>query len=346
MKMNPLGRTGLKVSEICLGTMTWGRQNSEAEGHQQLDYALDHGINFIDTAEMYPVPRDPAYYGKTEQVIGSWLKARRNRDKVILATKVAGPRMTPTIRDGLVRLDRKNIMAAIDSSLQRLQTDYIDLYQTHWPDRPVNNFGRLGVTTIQDTADTVPLEETLDALDALVKAGKVRHVGVSNETPWGVMRHLALSETRGLARIQSIQNPYSLVNRSFEVGLSEIALREDVGLLAYSPLAMGALSGKYLNGARPEGARFTLFSDFQRYNTPSGLVAIAKYVALARKHGLVPEQMAIAFTLRQPFVTASIIGATTMDQLKSDVAAAGVTLSSELVAEIEMIHQEHSNPCP
>lgn len=346
MKMNPLGRTGLKVSEICLGTMTWGRQNSEAEGHQQLDYALDHGINFIDTAEMYPVPRDPAYYGKTEQVIGSWLKARRNRDKVILATKVAGPRMTPTIRDGLVRLDRKNIMAAIDSSLQRLQTDYIDLYQTHWPDRPVNNFGRLGITAIQDSADTVPLEETLDALDALVKAGKVRHVGVSNETPWGVMRHLALSETRGLARIQSIQNPYSLVNRSFEVGLSEIALREDVGLLAYSPLAMGALSGKYLNGARPEGARFTLFSDFQRYNTPSGLVAIAKYVALARKHGLVPEQMAIAFTLRQPFVTASIIGATTMDQLASDVAAAGVTLSSELVAEIEMIHQEHSNPCP
>lgn len=346
MKMNALGRTGLEVSEICLGTMTWGRQNTEADGHAQLDYALDRGVNFIDTAEMYPVPRDPAYYGKTEQIIGSWLKARKNRDRVILATKVAGPRMVPTIRDGLVRLDRKNILAAVETSLQRLGTDYIDLYQTHWPDRPTNNFGQLGVTALRDNAETVALEETLDALDSLVKAGKVRHIGVSNETPWGVMRHLALAETRGLARIQSIQNPYSLLNRGFEVGLSEIALREAVGLLAYSPLAMGALSGKYRDGARPAGARMTLFPSFGRYLTPGGMAAIEKYVALAERNGLVPEQMALAFILRQPFVTSAIIGATSMEQLKTDVAAADVALGDEILADIEAIHRAHTIPCP
>ncbi|MDA5194918.1 NADP(H)-dependent aldo-keto reductase [Govanella unica] len=346
MKMRNLGRTGLRVSEICLGSMTWGRQNSEAEGHAQLDYAVAQGVNFIDTAEMYPVPRDPDYYGRTEEVIGSWLQGRGDRDKLIIATKVSGPRMTPTIRPGQVRLDRANIMAAVDASLKRLRTDYIDLYQTHWPERPSNFFGTLGVTELRDRPDMVPIEETLEALDALVKAGKVRHLGVSNETSWGLMRHLHHGERAGLARIETIQNPYSLLNRSFEIGLSEIALREEVGLLAYSPLGMGALSGKYLNGAKPEGARFTLFADFNRYQTPSGIQAIEKYVALARKYGLVPEQMAIAFTLTRPFIAATIIGATSLDQLKIDLKAAEVELGDEIMAEIEAIHREHVIPCP
>ena len=337
---------------------------------------------------MFPVPRDPSKYGNTERIVGSWLKARKNRDKIILATKVAGPRMTPTIREGEVRLDRRNILAAVETSLQRLQTDYIDLYQTHWPDRVTNNFGQLGLVDLQTDEEKVALEETLAALDHLVASGKVRHIGVSNETPWGVMRQLALSDAGGMARLQSIQNPYSLLNRSFEVGLSEIALREakvstgganptvlegdtlaelarkdqvaervierlsafmdaeDVGLLAYSPLGMGALSGKYLNGAWPEGARMTLYPDFKRYLTPQGILAAEKYVALARQHDLIPEQMALAFVLQQKFVTAAIIGATDMGQLKTDIGAAAVTLDDAVLAEIEAIHRDHMLPCP
>lgn len=346
MKFRTLGRTGIKVSAICLGTMTFGSQNDEAEGHAQLDLARDRDINFIDTAEMYPYPRHSDTYGLTEQIVGSWLKGRRDRDQIVLATKVSGPGMVSNIRPGRIRLDRRNITMALEASLRRLQTDYIDLYQLHWPDRAVNSFGRLGISKLEDDEDTVPIEETLDVLDDLVKAGKVRHVGVSNETPWGVMRYLALAEKRGWPRIQSIQNPYNLLNRSFEVGLAEIGLREEVGLLAYSPLGMATLTGKYMRGARPEGARLTMFPQAQRYLTPSGIKAAEKYVMLARQHGLKPEQMAIAFTLQQQFTTASIIGATSLEQLVSNIDSINVTLSAAVLDEIERIHQEHTYPCP
>ncbi len=344
MEYRRLGRTDLKVSAICLGTMTFGRQNTEADGHAQLDAALDLGVNFLDTAEMYPVPRDPNYYGRTEQVIGSWIKSRGGRDKYIIATKAAGPLMTPGLRPGNVRLDRTNILAAVDSSLKRLNTDYIDLYQLHWPDRSTNTFGKLGYKPVDETF--VPIEETLGTLADLVAAGKIRHIGVSNETPWGVMEYLTVAKAKGWPRIQSIQNPYSLLNRTFEIGLAEFSHREDVGLLAYSPIGMGVLAGKYRNGARPAGARMTLFPDFKRYFTKAGIEATDQYLDLAHKHGLVPEQMAIAFTLRQPFMTSVIIGASTVAQLKTDVASTTITLSDEILNEIEDIHCQYTNPCP
>lgn len=346
MKYNPLGATGIKVSEICLGTMTFGNQNDEAEGHAQLDAALDHGVNFIDTAEMYPVPRNPERFGWTEKIIGSWLAKSGNRDRIVLATKVSGPGVGFAIREGRQRLDKRNIVEAADASLKRLNTDYIDLYQVHWPDRRANFFGRLGFENIRDEPDTVPIEETLDALDGLVRAGKVRHVGVSNETAWGAMRYLEAARQGGKTRIQSIQNPYNLLNRSFEVGLAEICLREQVSLLPYSPLSFGALTGKYLGGARPEGARLTCYPEFARYLTPSGITATEKYVALARANGIAPEQLAIAYLLSRPFVTSVIIGATNLDQLESDMASTGISLTEEIIGEIEHIHAEHTYPCP
>jgi aryl-alcohol dehydrogenase-like predicted oxidoreductase len=347
MQYRPLGRTGLKVSQICLGTMTWGHQNSEAEAHAQMDYALDRGINFWDTAEMYPVPPVAPTYGRTEEIIGSWLASRKRRGDVILATKVAGPDEVRFgyVRDGKPRLNRKHITQAVDDSLRRLGTDHIDLYQLHWPDRPTNFFGRLGFDA-DPNAEQVPLEETLDVLAGLVKAGKLRHIGVSNETAWGVMRLLALAEANGAPRIASIQNPYNLLNRSFEVGLAETALREDCGLLAYSPLAFGKLSGKYMNGARPEGARLTLYSVMARYNKPQGDAATAKYVALARRHGLDPAQMALAWINTRPFLTSNIIGATTMEQLRSNIDSLDVVLPPEVLDGIEAIHREHTYPCP
>ena len=345
MQYRPLGRTGLNVSAICLGTMTWGNQNSEAEAHEQLDYALEQGVNFIDTAEMYAVPVSAERYGKTEQYIGTWLEARQNRDKVILATKVSGPSDRPFVRGGTSRLDAKNINVAIDNSLKRLQTDYVDLYQLHWPDRNTNFFGRLGFVH-QSDEDMIPPEETLDALDGLVKAGKVRHVGLSNETPWGAMQFLKLSEARGLPRMASIQNPYSLVNRIFEVGLAEPAMREDCGLLAYAPQAAGWLSGKYLNGALPEGSRKALFNQKSRYDNPRGEAAIAKYVGIAKKYGLDPCQMAVSFVLSRPFATAAIIGATTMTQLRTAIGSMDVTLTPDVLEEIEAVHAENPNPCP
>lgn len=347
MQYRPLGRTGLKVSLICLGTMTWGHQNTEAEAHAQMDYALDHGINFWDTAEMYPVPPQAPTYGRTEELIGSWLSSRKRRGDIVLATKVGGPDTVrfPYVRDGKPRLNRKHIEQAIDDSLKRLRTDHVDLYQLHWPDRPTNFFGRLGFDS-DPKGDQVPLEETLDVLAGIVKAGKVRHIGVSNETAWGVMRLLGLADAGKGPRIASIQNPYNLLNRSFEVGLAEAALREDCRLLAYSPLAFGKLSGKYMNGARPEGARITLYSVMARYNKPQGDAATAKYVALARQHGLDPAQMALAWVNTRPFLTSNIIGATTMDQLKSNIDSLDVTLAPEVLEGIEAIHREFTYPCP
>jgi aryl-alcohol dehydrogenase-like predicted oxidoreductase len=346
MEYRRLGRTGVEVSALCLGTMTWGEQNSEAEGHAQMDFALDRGINFFDTAEMYPIAPRQETHGRTEEIIGTWFKSRGSRDKVILATKVVGPGARfAYLRDGKPRLNRRHIEAAVEASLKRLQTDVIDLYQLHWPDRSTNIFGRLGYRH-RDDEDSVPLEETLEVLTDLVQAGKLRHIGVSNETPWGLMRFLSLAEQNGAPRMASIQNPYSLLNRSFEVGLAEVAIREDCGLLAYAPLGAGTLTGKYLGGRRPEGARMTLFPDNTRYMGPRAERAVQAYVDLAARHGLDPAQMAIAFVTSRPFLTSTIIGATSMEQLEKDIAAADITLSTDLLEDLESLHEEHTIPCP
>jgi len=346
MQHRRLGQTDIQVSVLCLGTMTFGEQNTQAQAHAQLDRAVAAGIDFIDTAEMYPVPPRAETQGLTEQYIGTWLARHGGRDRLILATKVAGPAdWLSYLRGGAVRLDRANIKAAVDASLRRLQTDYIDLYQLHWPDRQTNFFGKLGYEApIQDTS--VPLFETLEVLGDLVAAGKVRHIGVSNETPWGVMRLIELAERQGLPRIVSIQNPYNLLNRTFEIGLAEVALREQCGLLAYSPLGFGVLSGKYRNGTRPAGARLTLFTRFTRYSNPQTDRAAAEYVALARRHGLDPAQMALAWVTSRPFVTATLLGATTLDQLETNLASIGLTLSAEVIAEIEAIHTRQPSPSP
>jgi aryl-alcohol dehydrogenase-like predicted oxidoreductase len=347
MQYRRLGRTELDVSLICLGSMNWGSNNTEAEGHAQMDYALDQGVNFIDTAEMYSVPPSEETYGRSEEVIGTWLKARGNREKVIIASKVAGPdERLHYIRDGKPRLNKWHIDQAIDASLKRLQTDYVDLYQLHWPDRDTNTFGQLGHQH-NENDESVPLEETLSALADLVKAGKVRHIGISNETPWGTMRLLHLSETMGLPRIVTNQNPYSLLNRTFELGCAEVAMREQVGLFAYAPMAAGALSGKYLDGARPEGARMTKYPANTRYlGPPNAEPATRAYVELARKHGLEPGLMALAFVNRQPFLTSSIIGASSMEQLRVDLTSVDVELSPEVLKEIDDIHQLYTYPCP
>ncbi len=348
MEYRELGRTGLKVSSICLGTMTWGEQNTEAEGHEQMDYAIDQGINFFDTAEMYAVPPRKETQGSTEKIIGSWFKARGNRDKVILATKVAGRAPMDWLRDdgSPVEQSRAQIMEAVNKSLKRLQTDYIDLYQLHWPDRPVALFGSSGLAYRHVKAETHPIEEILETLDEIVKSGKVRHIGLSNETPWGTMKFLQASETKGLARVASIQNAYNLLNRTFELGGAEIAHREDVGLLAYSPLAQGYLTGKYQNGALPKGSRKQLFNRLQRYESPQADAAIEEYLALAKKHGLDPSQLANQFATTRPFVTSNIIGATTMEQLKLNIASKDLEWTEELEKEIHEIHQSQPNPCP
>ena len=344
MERRELGRSGIQVSAICLGTMTWGEQNTESEAHAQLDWALDAGVNFVDTAEMYAIPPRAETYGLTEAYIGSWVKTSKKRDKVVLATKVVGQARFSYIRGGNHCLDRRNIEEAVENSLRRLCTDYIDLYQLHWPDRSTNIFGKLGYRHIKETS--VPLEETLAVLDDLVRAGKIRMIGVSNETPWGLTRYLHLAETKAWARMQSIQNPYNLLNRSFEVGLAEIAIRERCGLLAYSPLAFGTLSGKYLDGNRPEGARLTLFAGLDRYTNPHAETATAAYVKLARAHGLDPAQMALAYVTSRPFVTSAIIGATTMAQLNSDLGSAALLLPEEVIEGIEAVHTAPPNPGP
>lgn len=351
MDYRRLGRTDLKVSVICLGTMTWGQQNTEAEGHEQMDYALDQGVNFFDTAEMYSIPPRAETQGSTERIIGSWFKARGKRDKVILASKVVGRGTSDWLRDDKspTRVTRKQIFEAVDKSLKRLQTDYIDLYQIHFPERPMpwgSNPTRFSKAAFEKPADETPIAEQLDAFAEVIKAGKIRHLGLSNESAWGTMRFVTDSEARGTPRVQSIQNAYSLLNRTFETALAEVALREEVGLLAYSPLAQGFLTGKYLGGARPAGARTTLFDRGQRYQTDGSEEAIRRYLALAGEAGLDPAQMALAFVNGRPFVTANIIGATTMEQLKTDIASIGVTIPAELEARIDAIHQLVGNPCP
>ncbi len=346
MQQRTLGSSDIQVSALCLGTMTFGEQNTEAEAHAQLDRALAAGINFIDTAEIYPVPPRAETQGLTECYIGTWLQSRGCRDRVVLASKVAGPGdWVSYLRDGTPRLDRRNIEAALDASLGRLRTDYLDLYQLHWPDRETNFFGKLGYSHADEDRGT-PLLETLEVLADLMAEGKVRQFGLSNETPWGTMRMLALAEQHGLPRPVSIQNPYSLLNRSFEIGLAEVAMRERCGLLAYSPLAFGVLSGKYLNGHRPAGARLTLFERFNRYSNPQAERAAGDYVALARRYGLDPAQMALAWVTSRPFTTSNIIGATTLEQLESNLASIDVSLPPALVDEIESIHVNQPNPGP
>lgn len=347
MDYRELGRTGVKVSALCLGTMTYGEQNTEAEGHAQMDHAVDHGINFLDAAEIYPIPPKAETQGRTEAIIGTWLASRRDRDKVLIATKVAGrSTVIDWLRDdgGLSRQSEAQILEAVDKSLARLKTDYIDLYQLHWPDRPLRVFEGLEYARLP--GDAHALHGILATLGKLVDAGKVRFIGLSNETPWGVMSFLKLAEMHGLPRPVSIQNAFNLVNRSFEIGLSEIAYEEQVGLLAYSPLAQGYLTGKYEGGALPPGARKTLFNRLGRYEQGNGPRAISAYVALAKKHGLDPAQMAIRYALARPFVTSVIIGATTMAQLKTDIEAADGALDDAVLEDIDQIHLDYPNPCP
>jgi aryl-alcohol dehydrogenase-like predicted oxidoreductase len=349
MLYRPLGNTDIQVSLITLGTMTFGEQNTEADAHAQLDMAVDYGVNLIDAAEMYPVPPKPETQGRTEQYLGTWLKKSGNREKVLVATKAAGPSLkniqVSHIRGGTTRHNRESLESAVNTSLQRLQTDYIDLYQLHWPDRTTNHFGELGYQHVENEF-TIPIEETLFALDGLVKSGKIRHIGLSNETPWGMSQFVNIAERQGLARVVSIQNPYNLLNRTFEIGNAEIAMREHVGLLAYSPLAFGALSGKYLNGAKPPKGRLTLWERFSRYNGAIPDAAVALYVALAHDHGLDPSQLALAYVNSRPFVTSNIIGATTLEQLKTNLESVDIQLTPDILSEIERIHKIHPNPCP
>ncbi len=347
MQYRKLGNTEIDVSVICLGTMTWGQQNTREQAFEQMDYAISQGVNFFDTAELYAIPPQAGTYGRTEEIIGEWLQARGTRDQIVLTSKVAGPgeEWIPHIRGGKTRFDRGDITLALDASLKRLQTDYLDLYQLHWPQREANFFGKLGFKAPADEHIT-PILETLEALGEQVKAGKIRHIGLSNETPWGVMQFLYSAELAGLPRIVSVQNPYSLLNRTYEVGLAEVSWREQVGLLAYSPLGFGVLSGKYLHGAQPDGARLSLFPDYTRYSNPAAVAATEAYVALARKHGLEPSQMALAYVNGRPFLTSTIIGATTMEQLRSNVDSINLHLSDEVLSAIEEIHNAHANPSP
>ncbi|WP_238122040.1 MULTISPECIES: aldo/keto reductase [unclassified Xanthobacter] len=348
MEYRPLGRTDIKVSSVALGTMTFGQQNTEAEGHAQLDYALDHGINFIDTAELYSIPPRRETQGSTERIIGTWLKARGNRDKVVLASKAVGPTTNTWYRaDGArPRLDAANIRAAIDGSLQRLQTDYLDLYQLHWPDRAVPIFGNAAPARAPGDGAEVPIEDTLAALAELVKSGKVRHIGLSNETAWGLHAFLRAADAGIGPRVVSVQNAYNLINRTYEEGLAEFHAREGVGLLAYSPLGQGYLTGKYQRGARPAGARSTLFDRGQRYEKPGTEAAIDAYLKLAAEMGLTPVALAQAFVTSRPFVTATLIGATSMAQLEACLAGALTPLSADVLARIDALHQIHGNPAP
>jgi aryl-alcohol dehydrogenase-like predicted oxidoreductase len=347
MEYRRLGRTDLNVSLICLGTMTWGQQNTEAEGHAQMDYALDQGINFFDTAELYSIPPRPETQGSTERIIGSWFKARGTRDKVILATKVVGRSDNTWFRDdgSKAELSRAQVEEAVNKSLKRLGTDYIDLYQIHWPDRPMP-WGSNPTIFHHQEGDSHPIGETVEIMTDLVKAGKIRHFGLSNESAWGTMTFLKHADAKGSARVQSVQNAYNLLNRTYEVALAEVSMHENVSLLAYSPLAQGYLTGKYLDGARPPGTRTTLFGRGQRYENPTAEAAIRKYIALAKEFGLDPAQMALAFVNSRPFLTSNIIGATSMEQLKTDIASINVTITPELEKRINAIHVEHCNPCP
>ena len=349
MKLNRLGQSELIVPEICLGTMTFGEQNNQQQAFSQLSYALDQSLNFWDTAEMYPVPPKPETQGSTETIIGNWIAQNGQRDKLIIATKIAGPQQGGSqIRNGQTQFIASEISSAIDSSLKRLQTDYIDLYQLHWPQRPTNFFGTLGYGNHLSTQNQTitPLAETLEALSKEVQKGRIRHIGLSNETPWGTLKFLHLAEQLGLEKVVSVQNPYSLLNRTYEVGMSEIAHYEGVGLLAYSPLAFGYLTGKYRQGARPADGRITLFSRFSRYSNSESDWATEQYAQLAEKHGLTLTQLALAFIKQQFFVSSTIIGATTLDQLKENIQAFDTQLYEEILLKIDAIHQQQPNPAP
>jgi aryl-alcohol dehydrogenase-like predicted oxidoreductase len=344
VRYNKLGESELEVSEICLGTMTWGEQNSEAQAHEQLDYAVSRGVNFVDAAEMYPVPPRAETQGLTEAFLGSWLK-RQPRNKLIVATKITAPgRGFGWVRGGPKAIDRTSVRDAVDQSLKRLQTDHIDLYQIHWPDRYVPSFGTWAYDPAQERS-TVPIETQLEALDDVVKAGKVRYIGVSNETPWGVCEFVSVARRRGLPRIASIQNAYNLLNRTFEMGLSEVHRHLNVPLLAYSPLAFGHLSGKYLGGAQPAGARLTRFPAFgQRYDKVNVPEAVVAYAGLARRAGISPVRLALAFVRGRWFNASTIIGATTLPQLGEILDGAAVTLDGDTLAAIEQIHNRYPNP--
>ncbi len=342
MELRRLGKTDIMVSKICLGTMTFGEQNTETEAHEQLDYAIGEGINFIDTAEMYPVPPSKETQGLTEKYIGTWLAKRGKRNDLIIATKVTGPGNLKHISPHL-GFSRGRILEAIDLSLKRLQTDYIDLYQLHWPERKTNFFGVRGYWK-HDTRWEDNFYEAMETLDDLVQAGKIRCYGLSNETPWGLHRNLTISEQQNLLRPVSVQNPYSLLNRNYEVGLSEMSMREKVGLLAYSPMAMGFLSGKYHKKEDAPRDRLNQFPQYKRYRSENCYQATLRYLKLAEEHQVSLAQMSLAFVTQMPFVTSNIIGATTMQQLKENIASKDVTLSKEIIKAINTIHEEIPNP--
>ena len=346
MKYNKLGNTDIEVSLICLGTMTWGEQNSQLEAFEQMNYSFEKGINFFDTAELYSVPPRKDTFGLTEEIIGNWLVERKCRDKIILASKVVGRSGMKWFRGKETRLNKEQINKAIDGSLKRLKTDYLDLYQLHWPDRNTNFFGKLGYKH-EEEKDFIDILEQLEVLNELVKSGKVRNIGLSNETPWGLMSFLSLSNQYGLPRVVSVQNPYSLLNRSYEVGLSEISIREKCGLLAYSPLAFGMLTGKYDGNKKPDKARLTIYGEmFTRYTKPKGLIMSKKFNDLARDNNLTPAQIALSYVNTRNFVTSNIIGATSMTQLKENIDSINVELSEEIIKKIEEIHNENPYPCP
>lgn len=346
MEYNLLPNTNIKISKICLGTMTWGEQNTEAEAHEQLDYATNNNINFIDTAELYAVPAKATTQGKTETFIGTWLNKRKKRDDLIIASKAAGPgAFVQHIRSG-PKFNKEHLTEALHNSLKRLQTDYIDIYQLHWPERPTNYFGALGYEHKSDDPIT-DFRETLSILQGFIKEGKIRHIGLSNETPWGTMQYVRIAERENLTKVITIQNPYSLINRTFEIGLSEISIREKIGLLAYSPLGGGLLSDKYLNGNKPDGARYTLWPNyFFRYSHPNTMKAIEKYAELASSNNMTLAQMALAFVNTRNFLCANIIGATSITQLKENIDSINIKLSKEVEQEIEKIHLEFPNPAP
>jgi aryl-alcohol dehydrogenase-like predicted oxidoreductase len=342
MKYTTLPTTDIKVSKICLGTMTWGEQNTEKEGHEQMDYALDQGVNFFDVAELYPVPAKSETFGETERITGTWFQKTGNRDKVILATKIAGSGdYTKHIRT--TGFSKEAIAEAIDGSLKRLQTDYIDLYQLHWPNRPVNCFGVRDYPLQMNSQVEDNFAEVLETLNGYVKSGKIRHIGLSNETPWGMMKYLEAAKTNNLPRPVSIQNSYSLIHRGYEVGTSEVSLQENIGLLAYSPLAFGVLSGKYLD-ASPADARMTLYPNFSRYSSPQCEIAVRKYLEIAQKNGMSLAELSLAFVNQLSFVTSNIIGATKMNQLKENIGSIDIELSDEIIAEVNAVHAVIPNP--
>ncbi|WP_299062967.1 aldo/keto reductase [uncultured Polaribacter sp.] len=346
MKYTNLPNTNIKVSKICLGTMTWGNQNTQEEAFEQMDYSLDQGVNFIDAAELYPVPATPETYGDTERIIGNWFKKTGNRDKIVLASKIAGGGdYTAHIRKG--GLTKENILDAIDKSLQRLQTDYLDLYQLHWPNRGTNVFGTRDFNTDNAKIEAEDFTGIIETLNDLIKAGKIKHYGLSNETPWGMMKYSETSRNLNLPKPVTIQNAYSLILRKFETASSEVCLREDIGLLAYSPLAQGVLSGKYLDGGSPEGSRGNLFPRFiARYMGEGPSNAVKKYQEIASKNNITLSELSLAFINQLPFVTSNIIGATKMSQLKENIGSINIDLSDEIIADINAVHNLIPNPAP